>query len=113
VVTLAAATLVWRLAAAARHARTAPAGLAAAGFAALFGIEVLISIAANLGLLPTAGVPLPLISYGGTAAVVHIAAVGMVLGLRAEERTRELWVPPRRRRQHPRLVRVAALGVTC
>ena len=112
IVALAAATLVWRLAGSARHARTQPAGLAAAGFAALFGIEVLISIAANLGLLPTAGVPLPLVSYGGTAAVVHIAAVGLVLALRAEEQKHELWVMPHWRRVHPRLVRVAALAIT-
>jgi cell division protein FtsI/penicillin-binding protein 2/cell division protein FtsW (lipid II flippase) len=112
VVALAAATLVWRLAAAARHARTQPAGLAAGGFAALVGIEVLVSIAANLGLLPTAGVPLPLVSYGGTAAAVHIAAVGLVLGVRAEAQTRELWVLPMRRRSHPRLVRATALAIT-
>ena len=112
VVALAAAALVWRLAGAARHARTQPAGLAAAGFAALVGIEVLISIAANLGLLPTAGVPLPLVSYGGTAAAVHIAAVGLVLALRADAQTHELWVLPDWRRIHPRLVRASALGVT-
>lgn len=111
VVALAAAVLVWRLAAAARHARTQPAGLAAGGFAALVGVEVLISIAANLGLLPTAGVPLPLVSYGGTAAAVHIAAVGLVLALRADAQTHELWVMPDWRRIHPRLVRVTALGV--
>jgi cell division protein FtsI/penicillin-binding protein 2/cell division protein FtsW (lipid II flippase) len=111
IVAVAAAALVWRLAVAARHARTPPAGLAAGGFAALVGIEVMVSIAANLGLLPTAGVPLPLVSYGGTAAAVHIAAVGMVLGLRAEAQTRELWVMPDWRRSHPRLVRVNALAV--
>jgi cell division protein FtsI/penicillin-binding protein 2 len=43
---------------------------------------------------------------------VHIAAVGLVLGLRAEARTRELWVVPEWRRVHPRLVRLTALGVT-
>ncbi len=112
VVALAAATLVWRLALAARHARTRPAGLVAGGFAALFGIEVLISIAANVGLLPTAGVPFPLLSYGGTAAAIHIAAMGLVLGLRADAQTHELWAPTRRRRIEPRLVRATAVGVT-
>jgi cell division protein FtsI/penicillin-binding protein 2/cell division protein FtsW (lipid II flippase) len=111
-IVLAAAGLVWRLATAARHARTRPAGMAAAGFAALFGIEVLISVAANLGLLPTAGVPLPLVSYGGTAAVMHIVAVALVLRLRAETQTHELWVLPRSRRTHPRLIRLTALSVT-
>ena len=111
VVALAAAVLVWRLAAAARHARNRPAGLVAGGFAALFGVEVMISIAANLGLLPTAGVPLPLVSYGGTAAAVHIGAIGLVLGLRHDAVTHQLWMVPNSRRLHPRLLRLAAIGV--
>jgi cell division protein FtsI/penicillin-binding protein 2/cell division protein FtsW (lipid II flippase) len=112
VAVLAAAVLVWRLAAAARQARTPAAQLAAGGFAALVGIEVAVSVAANLGLLPTAGVPFPLLSYGGTAAAAHIAAVGLVLGLRAEGQTHELWVAPRWRRSRPRLVRATATLVS-
>ena len=42
---------------------------------------VVVSVAGNLGLVPTAGVPFPLLSYGGTAAAVHIATLGLVLAL--------------------------------
>jgi len=108
---LAATLLVCRMASASRHARTRPAGLAAAGFATLIGIEVAVSVGANLGLLPTAGVPFPLVSYGGTAAAVHIAALGVILGMRVEARQRELWLAPRRRRVPPRLVRLTAVVV--
>src|SRR6266571_4937931 len=109
---LAAAAVVWRIALASRCARTRDAALFAAGLAALVGIEVGVSIAANLGLVPTAGVPFPLVSYGGTAVAVHLAVVGMVLALRADAQRRELWLAPRWRRSHPRLVRFTALAVT-
>ncbi|HEY3088719.1 MAG TPA: FtsW/RodA/SpoVE family cell cycle protein [Jatrophihabitantaceae bacterium] len=109
---LAAGAVIWRIALCSRHARTRDASLAAAGLAALIGIEVGVSVAANLGLVPTAGVPFPLVSYGGTAIAVHLAAVGMVLALRADAERRELWLVPRWRRTHPRLLRFTALAVT-
>ena len=50
---------------------------------------------ANLGLLPLAGVPFPLVSYGGTALVVHLAAIGVVLAVRRDGARRRLWALPR------------------
>ena len=108
---LGAAVLVWRVAGASRHARTRTASLSAAGFAALIGIEVVVSVATNLGLIPTAGVPFPLLSYGGTAAAVHLAALGIVLGIRMEADRHELWLSAAWRRIHPRMVRLAAFTV--
>jgi len=108
---VAAGVLVWRTALASRHASTPAAGLVAAGFAALVGIEVVVSVATNLGLVPTAGVPFPLLGYGGTAAAVHVAALGLVLGIRVEADRRRLWLSATWRRTHPRLVRFAAVGV--
>jgi cell division protein FtsI/penicillin-binding protein 2/cell division protein FtsW (lipid II flippase) len=111
VAVLAGAALVWRIALCSRHAGTRGAALSAAGLAALFGIEVVVSVAANLGLVPTAGVPFPLVSYGGSAAAVHLAAVGVVLALRADAERHELWLAPAWRRKHPRLVRLTAVAV--
>jgi len=109
---LAAAVLVWRVASGSRHAMTPAAGLFAAGFAALTGIEVVVSVATNLGLIPTAGVPFPLLSYGGSTAVVHLASLGLVAGIRVEaERREQLWLSARWRHRHPRLVRLTAVGV--
>ncbi|HET8560803.1 MAG TPA: FtsW/RodA/SpoVE family cell cycle protein [Marmoricola sp.] len=108
----AAALLVWRVVAASRRARTRAAGLAAAGFAALFGVEVAVSVAGNLGLVPTAGVPFPLLSYGGTAATVHIATLGLVIALRADGETHRLWSPSTLVSLRPRLLRTAAFAVT-
>lgn len=108
----AAVLLVWRVVAASRRARSRAASLAAAGFAALFSVEVAVSIAGNLGLVPTAGVPFPLLSYGGTAATVHIAALGLVIALRADGEIHRLWSSHKLASLRPRLLRSAALVVT-
>ena len=109
---LAAAVLVWRVVGASRRAWGRPAGLAAAGFAALVSVEVAVSVAGNLGLVPTAGVPFPLLSYGGTAATVHIATLGLVLALRADGDTHQLWRRKGPDALRPRLLRTTAVAVT-
>jgi cell division protein FtsI/penicillin-binding protein 2/cell division protein FtsW (lipid II flippase) len=109
---LAAAVLVWRTVAASRRAWSRSAGLAAAGFAALVSVEVAVSVAGNLGLVPTAGVPFPLLSYGGTAATVHIATLGLVLALRADGDTHRLWSGIGLDRLRPRLLRTTAIAVS-
>ncbi|MPY99347.1 MAG: cell division protein [Actinophytocola sp.] len=104
--------IVWRCAAAARLARSREAALISSGVAALFGLHAVVSIAVNLSLIPHTGLPLPLLSYGGTTAVVHVAALGFVLATRRDGVQRPLWVPPPKRRQHPRLVRTGAFALT-
>src|SRR3954447_4981230 len=111
-VVLAATILVWRLALASRASRTQHGALVAAGLATLLGIEAVVSVGANLGLLPLAGVPFPLVSYGGTALVVHLVAIGVVLAVRRDGARRRLWAMPRWRNPRPRLVRVAAVGLS-
>lgn len=108
----AAAVLVWRAVRASRRAMSRPAALAAAGFAALVSLEVVVSVAGNLGLVPTAGVPFPLLSYGGTAAAVHIATLGLVLALGADGETHRLWGRLGLDAVRPRLLRTAAVAAT-
>lgn len=109
---VAAAVLVWRAVSASRRARSRPAALAAGGFAALVSLEVVVSVAGNLGLVPTAGVPFPLLSYGGTAAAVHVATVGLVLALGADGETHRLWTRLGLDAVRPRLLRTAAVAAT-
>ncbi|WP_051684141.1 FtsW/RodA/SpoVE family cell cycle protein [Blastococcus sp. URHD0036] len=111
-VVLAAIILVWRLALASRTSRTPHGSLVAGGLAILLGVETVISVGANLGLLPLAGVPFPLVSYGGTALVVHLAALGVVLAVRRDGARRRLWTPAGRRAPRPRLVRLAAAALS-
>lgn len=48
------------------------------GIAAWFGIQSFVNIGSMLGVLPLTGLPLPFISYGGTALAVELLAVGIV-----------------------------------
>src|SRR3954451_458167 len=112
VAVLAAIVLVWRLALASRAPRMPFGALVGGGLAVLIGLETVVSVGANLGLLPLAGVPFPLLSYGGTALAVHLAALGVVLAVRRDGARRRLWAPQRARNPRPRLVRLAALGVS-
>lgn len=49
-----------------------------AGIASMLSLNVLVNIGMNLGLLPVTGVPLPFISYGGSAVLVNFIGLGLV-----------------------------------
>ncbi len=56
--------------------------LLAAGATATFAISALINSAMVMGLFPVVGVPMPLLSYGGSAVVMVMTGFGLVLGVR-------------------------------
>ncbi|MFO1070219.1 MAG: rod shape-determining protein RodA [Geminicoccaceae bacterium] len=64
--------------------------LLAMGITVNFSLYVIINIAMVSGLIPVVGVPLPLISYGGTAMLTVLAGFGLVLSVEAH---RELALP--------------------
>ena len=47
------------------------------GTASMFFFQVLISVGMNIGLLPVTGIPLPLLSYGGTSLLVSLFSIGL------------------------------------
>ncbi|MDP3804733.1 MAG: FtsW/RodA/SpoVE family cell cycle protein, partial [Candidatus Omnitrophota bacterium] len=51
----------------------------ALGIVSLIGLEAIINIGVTAGALPTKGLPLPFISYGGSGLILHMAAVGLLL----------------------------------
>lgn len=55
--------------------------LAATGLIAEFGLQALINMAVNLNLIPTKGMTLPFISYGGSSLLALAIAMGMLLAL--------------------------------
>jgi cell division protein FtsW len=57
------------------------ASLLATGLTALLSIQALINLAVVIGLVPTKGLPLPFLSYGGTSTVTTLAALGVLLAL--------------------------------
>ncbi len=57
------------------------ASLLAAGLTALLSLQALINMAVVIGMIPTKGLPLPFLSYGGTAIVMSMATLGALLAL--------------------------------
>jgi cell division protein FtsW len=56
----------------------------AAGFGVWIGVQALINIGVNMGVLPTKGLTLPLMSYGGSSLVVALMWAGIVLRVHHE-----------------------------
>ncbi|MBI2596982.1 putative lipid II flippase FtsW [Candidatus Daviesbacteria bacterium] len=53
----------------------------ASGLTCWLGIQIVINLSSMVALLPLTGVPLPFISYGGSALVVNLTAVGILLNI--------------------------------
>ncbi len=53
----------------------------ATGITAMIGIQAFFNISVVLGLMPTKGIPLPFISYGGSSLFVTLACVGVLLNI--------------------------------
>jgi cell division protein FtsW len=62
------------------------AGLFAQGVGIWFGGQAFINMGVNLGVLPTKGLTLPLMSYGGSAIVMNLVALAIVLRVDIENR---------------------------
>ncbi|MEX1222817.1 MAG: cell division protein FtsW [Idiomarina sp.] len=73
-------------------------GFLAYGIAIWFSFQAMVNVGAAAGLLPTKGLTLPLISYGGTSLLVSGVAIAMLLRIDYELRLAHLKVTPSRRR---------------
>jgi cell division protein FtsW len=74
--------LIWRSFHIARLAQNAGLDFAAylaAGFGLWLGLQAFINIGVNMGVLPTKGLTLPLMSYGRSSLIVTLAWIGMLL----------------------------------
>jgi cell division protein FtsW len=75
------AVLVWRGARAALRARDAFGCYLAFGITAMFGLQAMVNLGVVLGALPTKGLPLPFVSFGGSTLVVDLFAMGILLNI--------------------------------
>jgi cell division protein FtsW len=73
------AVLAWRGFRIARYSHNRFAFYAALGCTLMIVIQALINVSVALCLLPTKGIPLPLVSYGGSSLLASLMAVGLLL----------------------------------
>ena len=79
--------LCWRVLALARRAHAAGMkfhAYLAAGFGLWLGLQAMINIGVNMGVLPTKGLTLPLMSYGRSSLIVALAWCGIILRVHHE-----------------------------
>ena len=83
------ALLVLRLIRVAMLSRDAYGRLIVAGAATMFVSQVVINLGMNTSLLPVTGLPLPLISYGGTSLVTTLFTLGLAQSVMARHKSAE------------------------
>jgi cell division protein FtsW len=69
----------------------------AAGVAIWFAAQVILNLMAMVALVPLTGIPLPLISYGGSALVTMMAGIGLLLNASRYRDPKTTFAKPRRR----------------
>jgi cell division protein FtsW len=79
---------------------------AAGGITVWFMVQALINLAVVLRLLPIAGVPLPLVSYGGSALIANLLAVGVLLACARREPEARKLLAKKAMRPQPRMTTV-------
>jgi rod shape determining protein RodA len=73
--------MVWRIWRAASVARDLTGTLICVGVLAMLVFQIFENVGMTMGIMPIAGIPLPFMSYGGSAMVASFAAVGLVLNV--------------------------------
>ncbi len=72
------ALLLWRAIRIAWLAKDPFGTYIAAGIASMFAIQMFVNVGMVIGIMPITGIPLPLLSYGGTSILVSFAAIGLL-----------------------------------
>jgi rod shape determining protein RodA len=73
--------LIWRGFRTALMSRDSFGTLLAAGITAMIAFQVFVNIGMTMGIMPVTGIPLPLVSYGGTAMITNWMCIGLLLNV--------------------------------
>ncbi|HEY6567802.1 MAG TPA: rod shape-determining protein RodA, partial [Actinomycetota bacterium] len=75
------AVLLWRAIRIAFLSKDAFGTYLATGVASMFAVQMFVNVGMVIGIMPITGIPLPFLSYGGTAMLVNFLAVGILLNV--------------------------------
>ena len=73
--------IIWRGFRIATKAKDNFGKLLAGGIISYLAIQTIINLAAQTALIPLTGIPLPFISYGGSALIVNLCSIGILLNI--------------------------------
>ncbi len=79
------AWIVMRGIAIARKAQDLFGAYLAVGLTVAMGLQIVVNMGVALGLLPTKGLTLPLLSYGGTSLLINMASIGILMNISASK----------------------------
>jgi rod shape determining protein RodA len=72
------ALLIWRALRILTLAKNLYGALVAGGIAAMLMTQAFVNVGGNVGIMPITGIPLPLVSYGGSSVIVTLMAIGLL-----------------------------------
>jgi len=80
------ALLIWRALRTVTLSKNSYGTLVAGGIAAMLLFQVFVNVGMNLGIMPITGIPLPLMSYGGSSVLATLLAVGILQSIHMQAR---------------------------
>jgi len=80
------ALLIWRALRILTMSKNLYGALVAGGITAMLMFQVFVNVGMTLGIMPITGIPLPLVSYGGSSVITTFLAVGLLQSIHAQAR---------------------------
>jgi rod shape determining protein RodA len=80
------ALLIWRALRILTMSKNLYGALVAGGITAMLMFQVFVNVGMTIGIMPITGIPLPLISYGGSSVITTLVAIGLLQSIHAQAR---------------------------
>jgi rod shape determining protein RodA len=80
------ALLIWRALRTLTIAKNFYGALVAGGITAMLMFQVFVNVGMTIGIMPITGIPLPLVSYGGSSVITTLIAIGLLQSIHAQAR---------------------------
>lgn len=80
------ALLIWRALRTLTMAKNFYGALVAGGITAMLMFQVFVNVGMTIGIMPITGIPLPLMSYGGSSVLTTLMAIGLLQSIHAQAR---------------------------